>query len=75
MAGPKFLDATEQLQATELDVATTENVNNNVKVAAMEKQVFQTQSDAPPCPECGEIMVRNAACYKCLNCGATNGCS
>ena len=73
--GQKFLDATEQLQAAELDVETTENVNNNVKVAAMEKQVFQTQSDAPPCPECGEIMVRNAACYKCLNCGATNGCS
>ena len=73
--GQKFLGATEKLQTAELDVETTANVNNNVKVAAMEKQVFQTQSDAPPCPECGEIMVRNAACYKCLNCGATNGCS
>jgi len=32
-----------------------------------EKGVFVTQADAPPCPECGTIMVRSAACYKCLN--------
>ncbi|MBW3564900.1 MAG: vitamin B12-dependent ribonucleotide reductase [Acidobacteria bacterium] len=36
---------------------------------------FHNQADAPSCPDCGSIMVRNAACYKCLNCGATNGCS
>jgi ribonucleoside-diphosphate reductase alpha chain len=36
---------------------------------------FDNQSDAPPCPTCGSIMVRNASCYKCLNCGATSGCS
>jgi len=40
-----------------------------------EKSVFVTQSDAPPCPECGTIMVRSAACYKCLNCGTSSGCS
>ena len=40
-----------------------------------DQAVFQTQADAPPCPECGTIMVRNAACYKCLNCGSTSGCS
>jgi ribonucleoside-diphosphate reductase alpha chain len=40
-----------------------------------EKRIFVTQADAPPCPECGTIMVRNAACYKCLNCGSTSGCS
>ena len=36
---------------------------------------FDNQSDAPPCPTCGEIMVRNGACYKCMNCGSTSGCS
>ena len=36
---------------------------------------FQNQSDAPSCPECGAIMVRNAACYKCMTCGTTSGCS
>ncbi|HWP57335.1 MAG TPA: vitamin B12-dependent ribonucleotide reductase [Candidatus Acidoferrales bacterium] len=33
------------------------------------------QQDAPPCPDCGAIMIRNGACYKCLNCGAVSGCS
>jgi ribonucleoside-diphosphate reductase alpha chain len=36
---------------------------------------FDNQSDAPACDSCGSIMVRNAACYKCLNCGSTSGCS
>ncbi len=31
--------------------------------------------DAPSCADCGSIMVRNGACYKCLNCGSTSGCS
>ena len=38
-------------------------------------KTFDNQSDAPACDTCGSIMVRNAACYKCLNCGATSGCS
>jgi ribonucleoside-diphosphate reductase alpha chain len=33
------------------------------------------ETDAPPCPNCGEITVRNGACYKCSNCGTTTGCS
>jgi len=36
---------------------------------------FVNQADAPPCVDCGEIMVRNGACYKCLCCGTTSGCS
>jgi ribonucleoside-diphosphate reductase alpha chain len=33
------------------------------------------QKDAPLCPCCGHITVRNGACYKCLNCGESLGCS
>jgi ribonucleoside-diphosphate reductase alpha chain len=40
-----------------------------------EHAVFVAQADAPPCHECGSIMVRNGACYACANCGATSGCS
>jgi ribonucleoside-diphosphate reductase alpha chain len=40
-----------------------------------ERAVFVAQADAPPCHECGAIMVRNGACYACANCGATSGCS
>ncbi len=36
---------------------------------------FSPQSDAPSCADCGAIMIRNGSCYKCLNCGATSGCS
>jgi ribonucleoside-diphosphate reductase alpha chain len=36
---------------------------------------FINHEDAPPCSTCGGIMVRNGACYKCLNCGSTSGCS
>ena len=36
---------------------------------------FRYQQDAPSCSDCGSIMVRNGACYKCLNCGSTSGCS
>jgi len=36
---------------------------------------FVNQSDAPSCMDCGSIMIRNGACYKCPNCGSTSGCS
>ncbi len=39
------------------------------------RQMFINQADAPPCPDCGSIMVRNGTCYRCMNCGATSGCS
>jgi len=41
----------------------------------LQNDLFQGQEDAPPCSECGFVMVRNGHCYKCLNCGATSGCS
>ncbi|HEV2324668.1 MAG TPA: vitamin B12-dependent ribonucleotide reductase [Terracidiphilus sp.] len=31
--------------------------------------------DAPSCPMCGAIMVRNGSCYRCMSCGSTSGCS
>ena len=36
---------------------------------------FINQADAPGCMDCGSIMIRNGACYKCPNCGGTSGCS
>ncbi|MBW2394329.1 MAG: vitamin B12-dependent ribonucleotide reductase [Deltaproteobacteria bacterium] len=43
--------------------------------AADSQATFVNQADAPACTECGSITVRNGACYKCPNCGASNGCS
>ncbi len=39
------------------------------------RTTYISQSDAPPCPDCGQIMVRNGSCYRCHNCGSTSGCS
>jgi ribonucleoside-diphosphate reductase alpha chain len=44
-------------------------------VPAVANLTFLPQEDAPSCSYCGSIMVRNGACYKCANCGATSGCS
>lgn len=39
------------------------------------KMLSGMMGDAPPCPTCGHITIRNGSCYKCLNCGSTTGCS
>lgn len=35
----------------------------------------EMMGDAPPCDQCGHTTIRNGACYKCLNCGNSMGCS
>ncbi len=40
-----------------------------------EKMITLRHGDAPPCHECGTLMIRSGICYRCTNCGATSGCS
>jgi len=42
---------------------------------ALDAQLEEMMGDAPVCDSCGHITVRNGACYKCLNCGNSMGCS
>ncbi|MFH1253159.1 MAG: vitamin B12-dependent ribonucleotide reductase [Candidatus Uhrbacteria bacterium] len=63
-----------------IKVVTEETKEKQTTLFEEEKKVsmtstFDNQSDAPVCPTCGSMMVRNASCYKCLNCGSTSGCS
>jgi ribonucleoside-diphosphate reductase alpha chain len=44
-------------------------------VKSLNDVLAQFQEDAPTCPNCGHVAVRNGACYKCLNCGESLGCS
>ena len=44
-------------------------------VKTLSDSVAHFQQDAPACPNCGHVTVRNGACYKCLNCGESLGCS
>ena len=82
--GSKFLTAEEKQAIGVIARDTTSNapipVTEQVVAAkadggANQKVTFETSTDAPACHECGSIMVRSAACYKCMNCGATSGCS
>ncbi|HVY48498.1 MAG TPA: vitamin B12-dependent ribonucleotide reductase [Minicystis sp.] len=43
--------------------------------SALDAQLEEMMGDAPLCDGCGHITVRNGACYKCLNCGSSMGCS
>ncbi|HUJ14095.1 MAG TPA: vitamin B12-dependent ribonucleotide reductase [Thermoanaerobaculia bacterium] len=75
--------ATNVEPLTKSDVAFVQNITPvvlppkdadapNTKLAGAP---IRFQQDAPSCSDCGSIMVRNGACYKCLNCGSTSGCS
>ena len=44
-------------------------------ITSLSESVAHFQQDAPTCPSCGHVAVRNGACYKCLNCGESLGCS
>jgi ribonucleoside-diphosphate reductase alpha chain len=78
----KFLPEKAEVQV--LEPSTPKSLSNGTpgseipdeeRLGVLEKQIFQTQADAPLCSDCGCLMVRNGSCYKCLNCGATSGCS
>lgn len=62
--------ATEQETPAQVDLFAPTTTNAQALTMS-----FDNTSDAPACDACGSIMVRNAACYKCLNCGSTSGCS
>jgi len=51
--------------------ASTHSSSSN----ALDQHLSEMMGDAPMCDSCGHITVRNGACYKCLNCGSSMGCS
>ena len=62
-----------ELQKAKPVVKEAQKLASNIE--RNEKAVFAAQSDAPPCHECGSIMIRSGSCYKCMECGSTSGCS
>jgi ribonucleoside-diphosphate reductase alpha chain len=83
-----YLDRTDlaQIQTTQADdtaydvaqdlkekteVKKRNSRNNN----ELDNFLADMDSDAPPCDICGHLTVRNGACFKCLNCGNSLGCS
>jgi ribonucleoside-diphosphate reductase alpha chain len=60
--------------ASESEIKVIAAPTTNGNGSPVQKFAF-VNTDAPACPDCGAITVRSGACYKCLNCGATTGCS
>ena len=56
-------------------IAPSEQLPVSSEPQTAAKFAIQNDQDAPPCSTCGSIMIRNGACYKCMNCGATSGCA
>jgi ribonucleoside-diphosphate reductase alpha chain len=53
----------------------TSSSHGHGAASALDAQLEDMMGDAPVCDGCGHITVRNGACYKCLNCGNSMGCS
>ncbi|MHC1765618.1 MAG: vitamin B12-dependent ribonucleotide reductase [Verrucomicrobiia bacterium] len=49
--------------------------NGHREIRTLNDAIAHFQEDAPTCPNCGHVAVRNGACFKCLNCGESLGCS
>ena len=67
-----------QLDLPKVDVMAGDNGAQGsivVETVQAQAQAWVPETDAPACHECGTLMVRNGACHKCPNCGATSGCS
>jgi len=61
--------------AEDTDIVMKPNAKLHETRAMTLTQMITNQQDAPTCPNCGNVVVRNGACYKCLNCGESLGCS
>jgi ribonucleoside-diphosphate reductase alpha chain len=65
-------------QARDKEVILTNEVdavNKAEEKNTVDEYLKTMMGDAPICDICGHITIRNGACYKCLNCGNSLGCS
>ncbi|MEM1165151.1 MAG: adenosylcobalamin-dependent ribonucleoside-diphosphate reductase [Planctomycetota bacterium] len=56
-------------------VSTAPGAGAAMAANALDEAMRQCQDDAPACSVCGSLTVRNGSCYRCLNCGHSQGCS
>ncbi|HEY0252135.1 MAG TPA: vitamin B12-dependent ribonucleotide reductase, partial [Kofleriaceae bacterium] len=73
---------TAQLDLPKIPLLSKDFISVEVKAGVeaaipveVKDRAWVQETDAPPCHECGTLMVRNGACHKCPNCGSTSGCS
>ncbi|NRA96877.1 MAG: vitamin B12-dependent ribonucleotide reductase, partial [Planctomycetes bacterium] len=77
VAGPE--DAQAKVASLDPNPVSTDRGTGNDVIGqdrgVLSDHLGTMMGDAPFCDDCGHITVRNGACYRCLNCGASMGCS
>jgi ribonucleoside-diphosphate reductase alpha chain len=71
---PRF-EGAESIPPLKIVSSPAETTSAGSQRGALDAQLEEMMGDAPVCDGCGHITVRNGACYKCLNCGNSMGCS
>ena len=71
---PNLLPMSDDTDVVPMPSAKASDRSPDRRAATLTSMIVN-QQDAPSCPNCGQITVRNGACYKCLNCGESLGCS
>ena len=78
-ANPSFERAPASRESAVHTTKTASSVSTSEGLTASTSNVSTHLSsmmgDAPFCDQCGHVTVRNGACYKCVNCGNSMGCS
>ncbi|MBX3379662.1 MAG: adenosylcobalamin-dependent ribonucleoside-diphosphate reductase [Phycisphaeraceae bacterium] len=69
-----FTKAGTAVAAAKVHLAPAPQTVATVAASAL-SAAMESLGDAPACDGCGTITVRSGTCYKCLNCGASMGCS
>jgi len=69
------IDEDSLIDKLPLDLTDSSIETGGTVDSGADKMLSGMMGDAPPCPTCGHITIRNGSCYKCLNCGSTTGCS
>ena len=73
--GAKFLTGAERDAIGVVNRPALSNGDAALASKGSKAPAMLQQQDAPPCSECGAIMIRSGSCYKCANCGSQSGCS
>jgi ribonucleoside-diphosphate reductase alpha chain len=72
---PLAEEDTDFLNKPEVQKKSGNGHSGGKTVGNLSGTIEHLMKDAPLCPKCGHIAVRNGACFKCLNCGESLGCS
>lgn len=73
-ATPEMINVSKAITKEQTIASETKTVEKE-EHDTMDEYLKGMMGDAPACSICGHITVRNGSCYKCLNCGNSEGCS